>query len=309
MRARAERRERAMAARGSEFHALRAWIARWPAVSYYVLTLTLSWGYWFTLLAQGRHVVSGSLVTHFPGLLGPMLAAMLVTAVIGGPAALRDLLGRMFRLRPHGFSKLLWAVSPLALGAGAFATMWVLGKQIPLTEAFAHFPGLPPDWPLAGVAATVILVNGFGEETGWRGFLAERLLSQYGRFRATLVVALLWALWHLPLFWLNASMSALVGPVLIGWLFALICGAFVLAQVYLSTGHSILCVALWHAGYNMMVATELGTGMPAAIVGAAVMVWGVGVAVRWWRRPFEPLSPDPLIDPAAPRASSAGRAL
>jgi len=298
-----------MAGQGSDFHVLRAWIARWPAVSYYVLTLALSWGYWLTLLAQGRHVVSGSLVTHFPGLLGPMLAAMVVTAVIGGPEALRDLVGRMFRLRPHGFSKLMWAVSPLALGAGAFAMMRVLGKQIPLTEAFTHFPGLPRNWPLAGVVAAVVLVNGFGEETGWRGFLAERLLSRYGRFRATLVVALLWALWHLPLFWLNASMSALAGPLLIGWLFALVCGAFVLAQVYLSIGHSILCVALWHAGYNMMVATDLGTGMPAAIVGAAVMVWGVGVAVRWWRRPFEPLSPDPLIDPAAPRASSAGRAL
>ena len=49
--------------------------------SVYLLTLTLSWGYWLTLLAQSRSVVSVSAVTHLPGLLGPMLAAMLVTAV------------------------------------------------------------------------------------------------------------------------------------------------------------------------------------------------------------------------------------
>jgi uncharacterized protein len=280
---------------------MRTWIAKRPAVSFYVLTLTLSWGYWLTLLAQGRRVVPGSVVTHFPGLLGPMLAAMAVTAVIGGRKALHELFARMFRPGPHWPSKLTLALAPLALGAAAFAAMQILGKRLPSADAFAHFPGLPEHWPLAGVVTAVILVNGFGEETGWRGFLTERLLPAHGRFRATLWVALLWSLWHLPLFWLNAGMAALVGPVLIGWLFALVCGAFVLAQVYLATGHSILCVALWHAGYNMMVATEIGTGLPAAIVGTAVMAWGVIVAVRWWRTPPNPPRLDPLLDPVTPR--------
>ena len=48
----------------------------------------------------------------------------------------------------------------------------------------------PENWALSGVVAAVILVNGFGEETGWRGFLTERLLPAHGRFRATL-----WVVW------------------------------------------------------------------------------------------------------------------
>ena len=288
---------------------MRTWIARWPAVSFYVLTLTLSWGYWFALLAQGLRVEPGNGITHFPGLLGPMLAALAVTAVICGRKALHQLFGRMFQLGPHWPSKLMLACAPLALGAGAFAAMQILGKRLPSTDAFAHFPGLPENWPLFAVVAAVIFVNGFGEEAGWRGFLAERLLPTQGRLRATLWVALLWSLWHLPLFWLNASMAALVGPVLIGWLFALVCGAFVLTQVYLATGHSILCVALWHAGYNMMVATEIGTGLPAAIVSTAVMAWGVIVAVRWWRTPPDPPGLDPLFDPVTPQAGACERAL
>jgi uncharacterized protein len=280
------------------------WIAKRPAASFYVLTLTLSWGYWLTLLAQGRRVEPGSAVTHFPGLLGRMLAAMAATAAIGGRRALIELFGRMFRLGSHGPSRLMLALSPLVLGAVAFAATRFLGKPFPSADAFSQFPGLPRDWPLAAVVVAVIVVNGFGEETGWRGFLTEHLLPTQGRMRATLRVALLWPFWHLPLFWLDASMAALVGPVLIGWLFALVCGAFVLAQVYLATGHSILCVALWHAGYNMMVATEIGTGLPAAIVGTAVMVWGAIVAARWWRRPADPAQPDPLLDVATPRADA-----
>lgn len=267
---------------------MRRWVAKRPAASFYLATLTLSWGYWFTLLAQGQRVEAGSGATHFPGLLGPLLAAIAVTAVIGGKKGLRELFGRMFRLGPRWLSKTMLALSPLALGAVALAVMQLVGKPLAPAAAFAHFPGLPADWPLAGVVLTVLVVNGFGEETGWRGFLAEHLLSTQGRLRAAISVGLLWSLWHLPLFWLNTSMQTMVGPLLLGWLFALLCGAFVLAQVYLATGHSILCVALWHASYNMMVATEIGTGWPAAIVGAAVMAWGVIVAVRWWRTPLRP---------------------
>jgi uncharacterized protein len=248
----------------SKSNAIKAWITQRPALSFYLLTLTLSWGYWFTLLAQGQRVKPGSAVTHFPGLLGPMLAAMVVTAVVGGRKALHELFGRMFRLGPHGAFKLMLALSPLALGAVAWVAILLLGKTPPSAAALAHFPGLPEHWPLAGVAAALILVNGVGEETGWRGFLTERLLPKNGHFRATLIVALLWSLWHLPLFWLNAGMAALVGPVLIGWLFALICGAFVLAQVYFAAGRSILCAALWHAAFNMVVSSEGDTALFAA---------------------------------------------
>ena len=291
-----------------KFCAVNAWIAKHPALSFYVLTLTLSWGYWFTLIALGKHVMPGNNVSHFPGLLGPMLAAMAVTAAMGGRTALRELSGRMFRLRPNRAAKLMLALSPLALGALACVVMLALGKPLPTPTAFAHFPGLPEYWPLLGVVVVVVMVNGFGEETGWRGFLTERLLPQQGRFRATLIVAALWSLWHLPLFWLNAGMAALVGPVLIGWLFALFCGAFVLAQVYIATGRSVLCVALWHSAYNMMVATEIGTGLPAAIVGTVVIVWGGIVAVRWWRASPDDQSLVPLMTPTSAFKSSVGEA-
>ena len=114
---------------------VRAWIAKRPAVSFYVLTLTLSWSYWLTLLAQGRRVVPGGAVTHFPGLLGPMLAAIIVTAVIGGRRALLELFGRMFRPGPQWPWKVMLALSPLVLGAVAFGAIRVLGMPLPCTTS------------------------------------------------------------------------------------------------------------------------------------------------------------------------------
>ena len=57
----------------------------------------------------------------------------------------------------------------------------------------------------------------------------------------------------------------------------------------------------------MMVATQIDTGLAAAIVATAVMAWGVIVAVRWWRTPPDPPSLDPLQGPVTPRAGAGER--
>ena len=77
--------------RTSKSSEIKAWILKRPAISLYLLTLLLSWGYWLTLLALGLRVEPSSNITHFPGLLGPMLAAMAVTTVVGGRKALHEL--------------------------------------------------------------------------------------------------------------------------------------------------------------------------------------------------------------------------
>ena len=93
----------------------------------------------------------------------------------------------------------------------------------------------------------------------------------------------MWLVWHTPLFWLNANMQALVGPVIFGWAFGLLCGAFVLAGLYLTSGHSILVVAFWHTLYNFTVATQAGKGTAAAVISTIVMAWGTYFAYLWWR--------------------------
>jgi hypothetical protein len=68
-----------------------------------------------------------------------------------------------------------------------------------------------------------------------------------------------------------------MGPFgIMGWLIGMLSGAFVLTWVYISTGGSILMVALWHGTYNATVsATE---PLVAAIVSASVILGAVVIA-------------------------------
>lgn len=54
------------------------------------------------------------------------------------------------------------------------------------------------------------------EEPGWRGFALPRLEARFGPVRASMLLALLWAGWHLPLFWYPGWITA---PV---WIYVLI---------------------------------------------------------------------------------------
>ena len=254
-----------------------------PVAAFYVLTLILSWGYWLTMLARGVQVGVGTSAAHFPGLMGPLIAALAVTWVTSGSSGIADLASRTVRLPRPRLRSLLLAISPLIIGAVTFGALRLLGHPLPPAAAFARFASLPWGWAIPVVLGLTVL-NGFGEEVGWRGFATPHLLGRFGRLRATLIVAGLWVLWHAPLFALNAGMHAMWGrPVMLGWAFSLLCGAFVLASLYLSCSRSILVVAVWHATFNMVVSTEAGVGTPAAVVSTVVMVWGAAVALWWWR--------------------------
>lgn len=261
-----------------------AWIRRRPVVAYYALALLLSWSYWIALILAGQRVEPGSAATHLPGLAMPFVAALAVTAVASGGAGVRAFLASTFLPRRPYLRGLALAVSPLALAALSFLVLAATGTPVPGLADFSPYPGLPPGWPLWLLFLAALLLNGIGEEAGWRGFATDRLSRSHGRFRGTLIVALQWLVWHLPLFWLHAGMQDLIGLPLLGWVAGLAGAAFLLGWVYLASGRSILVVAIWHTLYNFTVATPAGSGTPQAVISTLVLVGGIAVAIAWWRQ-------------------------
>jgi uncharacterized protein len=117
------------------------------------------------------------------------------------------------------------------------------------------------------------LTDGLGEELAWRGFALPRLLTRYNALVASVVLGVIWALWHLPLLWTEG------GPMyqLPVWLLLLdlTAKAVLFTWVFLHTRGSVLIAMLFHGATNLfLVSPEVAsTGDLALPVLAMVAKW------------------------------------
>jgi membrane protease YdiL (CAAX protease family) len=230
--------------------------------------------------------VSGGTASHFPGLLGPLLAAVVVT-------------WRRAPLRHLATLRAAWrwwalALSPLGLAAAVVGAAALVGHST--TGSFMEMPGLPAGWNAWAVVAVVLLVNGVSEEAGWRGCAWPRLRVHLGLRDAALVLTAPWAVWHLPLFWIDSGLAGL--PVLLvpGWLVGLASGAVCLGWLYERSG-SVLVVAVAHTCVNLASGTAGGEGIASVAVSAAVIA-----AAAWVLRsaPTHGSRPGPRVSTGSP---------
>ena len=131
----------------------------------------------------------------------------------------------------------------------------------------------------------------FGEEYGWRGYFLPRLLP-LGEIRATLLVALIWAPWHVPLLLAGLNYPG-VHPwlVLFVFLFTVVALSFAYTWFYVASSGSVLVVALLHQSSNTFSDTfwqpplmSLGSQVATSIVGGGVMLAVVLVVYGLFKR-------------------------
>jgi membrane protease YdiL (CAAX protease family) len=262
------------------------WGDNYSLATFFGLAYALSWAWLIPLALTGSVVTARTgWPTHFPALIGPLAAAVILTARRDGRPGLRNLAARMLRGRvaPRWW---LFAVSPLLVLFTVMGVDAALGQPMPALEDFAVFSGLPAGWGVVAVAAAV-LVGGFGEETGWRGYALPQLQRRRSPLVATLIVALLWVGWHAPMFLVVDTYRSFGLAILAGWIIAFFSGAIVLSWLYNRSGNSILLVAVWHTTYNLISGTAAAKGLLAAASTTLVIVFAmvlVVVEIRAMRR-------------------------
>jgi uncharacterized protein len=246
-------------------------------VVFFMLAYALSWA-WLIPLAV-THLVVGrgaGWPTHFPALLGPAIAALVVTAWTMGRPGVRDLGARVARWRVP----LRWwlvAVSPVLFLGLALIAMTAAGKALPTVADFARFSGIPAIG-LAGVLL-IIFVGALGEETGWRGYALPQLQRRFSPLASSLILAVVWFGWHLPQFLVITTYRDFSPVQYVGMFLGLACGAVVLTWLYNRSGGSVLLVAVWHGLYNVVSGTQAATGMLAAVVSTLIMIQAVVLIV------------------------------
>lgn len=258
--------------------------AHWRAIAaFLVLAFGWSWTFWVPKALVGLGVLDGVPVLPELGAFGPTVAAFVLVAYADGVAGVRRLFGRAVQVDYPA----RWLAVALLLPVGVVAA----------ALAVAYATGTVPSYPWAGssiflpIAFVFIFFLGgpVQEEFGWRGYLLDPLQDRLGATVAGLAIGLVWAVWHLPLFYIP-SQTIYYNLHLFGFFISTAFLSILHTWLYNNTNRSLLPALLFHTAFNwangMFPVLESDPAsltlliLLAAITVAVVAYWGPSTLSR-----------------------------
>lgn len=180
---------------------------------------------------------------------GFIFVSLFMTWVTQGVEAMKTLFKRFFLWRVD----LKWyIVAILLFPALRFAaiplTTWLTGVPADYSHPMIR-EVVPIDWPLPAMVIPWILFEVLtnGEEMGWRGYVLPRLQAKYNALVSSLILGVVWSVWHLPKFFgtgVNGDLSFF-------WFTVFTMSVAVLyTWLYNNSRGSLLLVTIFHASGN-----------------------------------------------------------
>jgi uncharacterized protein len=245
--------------------------------AFFLLASLLSWIAWAPLAAAalGWTTTRYSPYLHLLGGIGPMVAAIVVTAACDGRVGLSRLVERCVAVRGR-FGWIVFAIAaPALLFSLSAAALRVAGQgHVAWTDV-----GRSVEYPSLSRGAywvATIAFYGFGEEVGWRGFALPRLQARRSAFVSALVIGGAWAAWHVPLFAFAGGLSSMGLGGTVGWLFSLVTGSILMTWLFNASRGSILAVALFHGTLDIFMTSPV-EGPLTSIMGAALTIGSLAI--------------------------------
>lgn len=216
-------------------------------LKFFLLTFSLTWILWAASFAISRGIVpahptlgifAGAVLLL--GVFAPGLVALALTDRADGRAATHVLLGRIFNW-DVGWKWYLFALAYMPVVKLSVALV-----HRAMTGAWPRFGETP--WYLMVGAIAVSTWAQAGEEIGWRGYALPRLSEYFGLAPAGIILGIMWATWHLPLFFFSGGDTR--GQSFPLYLLQVTALSVAMAWLYWRTGGSLLLVMLLHAAVN-----------------------------------------------------------
>ncbi len=256
---------------------MKSWIKAHSLIAFYLLAFAISWLGWGAQAAYARGWLFpfDSFLFTILGSAGPTIAAVIVLMLTEGKNSPRDLFQSLFQRAGVGWL-LLALLTPLVLVLIAWALEPLLGGP---QLAFATLP-----WSAMLRFLPITLLSNVWEELGWRGYALPRLQQRYSALGTSVLMGLLWSLWHLPLM-LNPDASMASLPLWAEPVFA-VSLTIIYTWLYNHTAGSLLYVSLFHAASNAVAFALLDVhpdftrhyvlmvGVTAVVAVALVVIFG-----------------------------------
>ncbi len=204
----------------------------------------------------------------------PTVVALVVTSASEGSAGVRVLL-RRYRVPRERVAWFAVAVLvPVVFTALEVLIARALGHAAPFALSRRQ---------LVENFLLTLFTGATGEELGWRGFALPRLQARWNALNSTLILGALWAVWHIPSFFIFRTMGISVPllPVLV----TIPALAFFLTLVFNQSGGSVAAAIAAHFSLNFTSALGGAVQTSFTLWTGAVIGWLVALVIVFF---FDP---------------------
>ncbi len=228
---------------------------KYKPIRFYIICFAVTWLFWISAaVLSSRSDENGiSMILMLLGLFTPAVTAIVTVATSKSKALKNDLNRKLvgfYRIKPLN---ILIAVLSFALIVVCSILLSLLfgqsANQFAFTEDFS--------FSIGGTSALLtILLASVIEELGWRGYGEDSVASYFTWFTESIIFGCIWALWHLPLFWIEGTYHYGLRELGIGYmlnfLISVVPMGFLTTWVYVKNNRSMLACIIFHLFVNTM---------------------------------------------------------
>jgi uncharacterized protein len=239
-----------------------------------VLSFAWSWLLGFMAIYANPHAPVLSSVLSIVSGFGPSVAALLTITLFNGRTGLVSWLKRALNWRAGWQWYALAFFAPPSVMLLALAFHAGLGGVIPPSPAVGHIP-----LAIANFGIVFLIGGPLGEEFGWRSYALPALGSKMGWHAASLVIGVIWGLWHLP--WFFAAGTAQSQMPFVLFMLNIIAGSVLFSWLFMQSAGSVIPALVAHTSLNawagiLSIIPTAETARPYALVtGILVMMAGL----------------------------------
>jgi membrane protease YdiL (CAAX protease family) len=262
---------------------LRRLVARHPVASFLVMVYAINTAVALSPLLTRRDILPFGLAPYdsLGHIFGVALPAFIVVAAMNGKAGVQDLARRSLRWRV-GVRWYLFAL--LGVPVATVLSASALFGLAPL-NALVEKWGLLFTVVLPQLVLLIVFYN-VAEEVGWTGFLQARLQDRHGPLKASVIVTIPFALFHLPSWMVEfeLGLAQLHLALLLTGVFGIsqFFGRVIIMWLYNNTHYSVLLVGMFHSSFNVtasafgpFIPREMGFLIAAGVVAVAAVLMAV----------------------------------
>lgn len=225
---------------------MKALICKHQLISFFLITFLIMYSVLFTVVFVNPDWFSEWSLAWFLSIFSPTWGALIVSAVIGGWDEVKRLLSAYTR----------WNVGIRWYVATFFLFWGPLFIGLVYVALGNPYPGVNPNLTFRLVAGQLffnIFSGPVSEELGWRGFALPRLQEKFNALVSSLILGTIWAVWHLPLFFIPGSdQSNIFFPIFLALNIAF---ATYITWLYNNAKGSVLITILAHFCINISMIT------------------------------------------------------